>query len=321
MILLQRKDTEKVIPVDDNMELFVITKSSSIINRKIGNINLPMLIYVAVVLVVVCVMLAPLFVEVIRIQNISNSIFGDALRSSTRLMILESISIGCTLPTLSDAFLDRFTSNEKNTKMTLSMWHRILFLLTFSIAGLLYLILSDYYLMAYLYISFNRVKVILVGAVTSYAVSSGTVMGSLRSKICFLIPVLICAIRFVFEAYSLVYPEYSLLNQLSTVFYYLSFITFFGVQIPWYYLLWCRYRVNKTLNNEEKKETVYMLAMLFYIVASTIINAFFGLTSSWLETGGNNLVGYIVVQVVCILLATVLPARFIRKVVQVSPHN
>eukprot|EP01035_Chromulina_nebulosa_P069426 gene69426-biopygen32181 len=56
-----------------------------------------------------------------------------------------------------------------------------------------------------------------------------------------------------------------------------------------------------------------MVAMLFYIVVSTIINVFFGWTNSWVETRGDTLVGYIVAQIVCILLATVLPTRFMRK--------
>eukprot|EP01036_Dinobryon_divergens_P024905 gene24905-33397_t len=95
-------------------------------------------------------------------------------------------------------------------------------------------------------------------------------------------------------------------------------ITFFAVQFPWFYLLWRRYRVNKTLNNEEKKEFVYMLAMLFYAIAAQLVNVIFGYPDSWLATGDNLLIGYIVAQVVCILLATVLLTRFMRKVVQMS---
>jgi hypothetical protein len=71
--------------------------------------NVFMFIYVAIVLAAVCTMLVPLITEVGRIHNISNGgILGDTLRTSTRLMILEeSISIGCTLPTIFDVFLDQ----------------------------------------------------------------------------------------------------------------------------------------------------------------------------------------------------------------------
>ena len=282
-----------------------------------------MLVYFAVVILTISSMLVPLFIEPARIQNISNNgIFGFSLRTSTRLMIMESISIGCTLPTLADVFLDRFTSTDKNTtKLTLGMWHMILSLLTFTITGALYISLSDCYFIAYLYIVLFRSKSIIVGAVTFYSVSSGTIMNSTKSKIILLTPVLIYSVRFVFEAYNLLYPELLFLGSVNSVLEYLTFISFFGAQIPWYYLLWRRYRVNKILNNEEKKETVYMLAMLFYVVAGQIAKILLGWPKSWLETGENALAGYIAVQIVCILLATVLPARFMRKVVQVSLHH
>ena len=278
------------------------------------------LIYVMFVTVIIVVMFIPIFIQFPEIYTVSNSgIFGDILRKSVRLKIMESISIGCTLPMLSDKFLDQVT--DRNTKMTLSMWHRILFLVAFFISSILYLNLSDTYFMAYLYIVLNNTKVLLVGAVTSYSVLNGNIMKSLRSKISFLIPVVIGGFRFVFETYSLLFPEYHLLQGIATALVYLTFVSFFGVQIPWYYLLWGRYRVNKTLSNDEKKECVYMVAMLFYIVACQIIVATFGYTESWLDTGEEILIGYIVVQTVCILLATVLPTWFMRKIVQVSKQQ
>lgn len=274
-------------------------------------------IYLVFVTVFIVAMFVPIFIQFPEIHTVSNSgIFGDTLRKSIRLKIMESVSMGCTLPMLSDKFLDQVT--DKNAEITLSMWHRILFLVTFSVSSILYLNLSDYYYMAYLYIVLNNTKVLLVGAVTSYSVLSGTIMKSLRCKISFLIPVVIGGLRFVFEAYSLLFPEYLFLRVIATALVYLTFVSFFGVQIPWYYLLWRRYCVNKTLSNDEKKECVYMVAMLFYIVACQIVAASFGYTESWLYTGEDILVGYIVVQIVCILLATVLPTWFMRKIVQVS---
>ena len=273
--------------------------------------------YIVFVIVTIVAMFVPIFFQFTGIHSISSTgIFGDTLRTSTRLKIMESISIGCTLPMLSDKFLDQVT--EKNTIMTLSMWHRILFLVAFSISSILYINLSDYEFMPYLYIVLNDTKVLLVGAVTSYSVLNGTIMKSMRSKISFLVPVVIGGVRFVFEAYNLLFPDYSFLGTINVVLFYLTFISIIGVQIPWYYLLWCRYRINKSLNNEEKKECVYMVAMLFYIVACQMVNAICGYTESWLYTGESNLIGYIVVQIVCILLATVVPTWFMRKVVQVS---
>ena len=333
----KKKNSEKIVPIKFSPTNVITNKNnynnddveaqnSSVLpqtahlNHKIRNhsinINKAMFIYGLVAIVTVCALLVPIFTEVQGVKNVSrHGIFGEVVQTSIRLMMMESISIGCTLPMLSDVFLDQVT--ETKAKMSLSMWHRGLFLLVFSTFGVLYLSLSNYSFMAYLYIVFNRIKVIFVGAVTSYTVSSGTVMQPLRFKIIFLVPVIMCANRFVFDAYSLVYPDLLFLENLSAIFYYLMFISFFAVQITWYFLLWCRYRVNKTLNNEEKKEAVYMLSMLFFIVTSALVNAILGWNVTWLDTGESILVGYIVIQIICILLATVLPARFMRKVVQV----
>eukprot|EP01036_Dinobryon_divergens_P034433 gene34433-44484_t len=288
-----------------------------------SSFKLPLLIYIAVVLVTICAMLVPLFIEVTRIQTISRSgIFGDALRTSTRLIIVQSISIGCTLPTLSDVFLDRFNSNEKNsTKWTRGMWYRILFLLTFTIAGVLHISLSDYYFMPYLYIVLSRSKSIIISALTFYTVSSGTITNSPRSKVILLIPVLILAVRFIFETYSLVYPEFLFLGTVTSVFEYLTYISFFGVHMPWYYLLWRHYRIKKILSDEEKKDSIFMMGMLFYLIAVQLIKVILGWPKSWAETGGDTLAGYIAVQIVCILLAIVIPARFMRKFIQVSPRH
>ena len=130
---------------------------------------------------------------------------------------------------------------------------------------------------------------------------------------------LLSGFRIVFEAYSLVYPEKVFISNVSSVFVFLNFISFFGVQIPWFYLVWLRYRRNQyKLNNEERKETVFMLAMLFSVVACQSANAISGWSKSWIETGADVLVGHVLVQIIiCILFATVMPARFMRKVVQV----
>jgi hypothetical protein len=274
------------------------------------------LIYVAVMTVTIFAMFIPIFMQFEGIRNVADvGIFGDTLKTSTRLKIIEGISIGCTLPMLSDNFLNKIT--DKDTTMNLSMWHRLLFLAICSISSVLYLSFSDNHFMPYLYILLNHTKVLLVGAVTSYAVLEGTILKSLLSKSMFFAPFLIAATRAVFQVYSLVFPEYTVLHTVTVVLLYPSLLSFFWVQFSWYFLLWRRYRTNKSLNNVEKKECVYMLAMLFYIVACQVVAAIFNWPESWLDTGENILIGYIVVQIVCILLATVLPTWFMRKVVQV----
>lgn len=82
------KDSKKNVSVsiyddtelsDIEAQISVRTKYPSASRRQSDNLtssfNLPMLIYVAVVLVTICAMLVPLFVEVTRIQTISSSDF------------------------------------------------------------------------------------------------------------------------------------------------------------------------------------------------------------------------------------------------------
>lgn len=116
--------------------------------------------FILAALLPVCAMFIPLFL-VERIREISTTgILGEALRTSTRLVIAESISIGCTLPVLSDMFVDRVTSPGSRIAATsLSMRHRLLFLVVFSLVSVLYLSLNDCYFMAFLYIVLNRSKV------------------------------------------------------------------------------------------------------------------------------------------------------------------
>ena len=121
--------------------------------------------FIAAVLIPVCAMLVPMYLSD-RIRDISTTgILGETLRSSTRLVITESISIGCTLPLLSDMFMSRITApaSRRAEVMTLSTRHRLICILTSSGASVLYISLSDCYFMAYLYIVMNRTKVGQVG--------------------------------------------------------------------------------------------------------------------------------------------------------------
>lgn len=118
-------------------------------------------IHFAAVLVPVSTMLAPIFLSDHIHEIFAMSILTDALRSSTRLVIVESIAIGCTLPVLSDMFVDRITvpASRRVEAMSLSMWHRVFYLATFSVSSILYVSLSDRYFMAFLYIVLYRTKV------------------------------------------------------------------------------------------------------------------------------------------------------------------
>ena len=162
-------------------------------------------------------------------------------------------------------------------------------------------------------------KVLLVGAMTFYAVSKGRVAKeTLLSRGLLSVPVIACGLSFVAQNYNLILPGNAVLGGLAMLLFNVAVVLFFAVQVLWYWVLWKHYQTHKTLGNEEQKESVYMLAMLFYLVACMIVTVIFDWPHSWLDTGDQILIGYIVVQILCILLATVLPTMLMRQVAQVQ---
>ena len=270
--------------------------------------------YSAVVLISTVAMIVPLFLSESSYLH-DQGILPEVLKFSVVLKILESVSIGCTLPMLTDIVLDRFT---KSRGVTLDIVHRTLFSLTFSLASAAYLFLCNYSFMPILYIFLYRTKVLLMGAVTFYVVSDGAIATKFKIKWIFFVPVLSCAVLFTTEIYCLVFPDISYLPLISFIMSILALVSFFLVHILWVFSLWRQFCIAKVLENSEVKEFVYMMFSLFYIVACQIVAAIYGSPLSWLDTGENILSGYIVVQILCLLFASVLPGRVIRQVAEVN---
>ena len=216
--------------------------------------------YSAVVLISTVAMIVPLFLSESSYLH-DQGILPEVLKFSVVLKILESVSIGCTLPMLTDIVLDRFT---KSRGVTLDIVHRTLFSLTFSLASAAYLFLCNYSFMPILYIFLYRTKVLLMGAVTFYVVSDGAIATKFKIKWIFFVPVLSCAVLFTTEIYCLVFPDISYLPLISFIMSILALVSFFLVHILWVFSLWRQFCIAKVLENSEVKEFVYMMFSLFY---------------------------------------------------------
>ena len=280
------------------------------------------LAFSAVVVVSTIVTILPIFLFE-EMENISNrGIFGETLRGSINLKIAESICIGSTLPMLSDVFLDNFSTRVKEISGRMNlMQNRTVFLIAFSVSSIIYLSLVDYDFLPFLYICLYRTKCLVVGAVILYAVSNGRIVQSWKiNRILFFLPVLSCGLFNICEIYSLVFPSNTLLGAFTSFTFALALISFISVITMWFYYLWRQYRRNRSLDNEEVTELVYMGASLFFVVACEIVDIIFGFSLSWYDTGGDILIGYAVVQVLVILIANVLPGRLLRNVAEVCSH-
>ena len=253
-------------------------------------------------------------------KNISSQgIFGETLRTSINLKIAESICIGSTLPMLSDIFLDRISKVRQITGRMNMMQIRTLFLISFSISSAIYLALGDYVFLPFLYICLYRTKLLVVGAVMFSTVSNGSVASAWKLNQFFLFtPVLSACLFNICQVYDIVYPGTYFLVICCAISFYVALISFFSVQIMWFYYLWKQYKRQQRLDNEEITEVVYMTASVFFIVACQVVNSIFGFTLSWFDTGEKVLIGFAVVQILFILISTVLPGRLLRNVAEVQ---
>ena len=253
-------------------------------------------------------------------KNISNEgIFGETLRTSINLKIAESICIGSTLPMLSDIFLDRISNVKQITGRMNMMQIRTLLLISFSISSAIYLAVGDYVFLPFLYICLFRTKILVVGAVMFSTISNGNLVTEWKLNQFFLVtPVLSASLFNICQIYEIVYPGAYFLDICDTITFYVALISFFSVQIMWFYYLWKQYKRKQRLDNDEIAGAVYMAASVFFIVACQVVNSIYGSTLSWFDTGENILIGFTVVQILFILIATVLPGRLLRNVAEVQ---
>ena len=277
------------------------------------------MIFFAFVTISTIVIIAPIFFYDGMKDISDHGIFGETLRTSINLKIAESICIGSTLPMLVDVFLDEISKVKEITgRMNISE-NRTLFILAFSMSSAIYLCLGNYDFMPFLYICLYRSKVLIVGAVIFFTVSRGSLAREWKiNRYLFFLPVLTDGLFNIFQIYSLVFPNNIFLSIFTSLTFYLALVALLVIQITWFYYLWLQLKSKKILDNEEITELVYMAGCLFYIVACQFVNALFGFTLSWYETGDNILIGYAIVEMLFILIATILPGRLLRNVAEVT---
>ena len=255
------------------------------------------------------------------IKNVSNEgIFGETLRTSINLKIAESICIGSTLPMLSDILLDRISKVRQITGRLNMTLIRTILLISFSISSAIYLAVGDYAFMPFLFICLFRTKVLVIGAIIFSTISNGSLATEWKlNQFLFVTPILSASLFNICQIYEIVYPGAYFLDICDTITFYVASLSFFSVQIMWFYYLWKQYKREQKLDNDEIAGAVYMAASAFYIVACQVVNSIFGSSSlSWFDAGENILIGFTVVQILFILIATVLPGRLLRNVAEVQ---
>ena len=126
-----------------------------------------MCIHSAICVITLCIIMTPFFYSQQRIKIFSNADgFGDTLRTSVKLKILESLCIGTTLHVQVDLLLDKvFLASKWNAIFQRIISHTILM-----VTGIIYLSCYDQYYMPYLYTCCFSMKSIIPTSVILYTI-------------------------------------------------------------------------------------------------------------------------------------------------------
>lgn len=273
-------------------------------------------IHTAISAITLFIIITPFFYSQQRIKNFSIAgVFGDTLRTSVTLKILESLCIGTTLHVQVDLLLDKvFLTSKWNT-----IFQRIISHFVLMVTGIIYLSCYDQFYMPYLYTCCFSMKSIIPTSVILYSISKGVV--STKWEInhgFFLVPVLCAALSAVMISFGLIYPEYRVFQNLLSASYITGIASFVVLEVYWFYSLWRHWRAsNHGLEYEETKEMTYMIGLLCAFLTFLVLNSGVQNNSSWSDMDEKSLISYYIMQAVYSIWLTVLPMRFLRTLSEV----
>eukprot|EP01035_Chromulina_nebulosa_P025449 gene25449-33213_t len=248
-----------------------------------------------------------------RVSEISHTgIFGKTLRTSVILKIFEGVSIGSTLPSLVNIFLDKI-SHHASDKSELGT-HYFSLLVMFA-SGIVYLSCYEEDFTPYFYASSFCVKLQTFCSVVMYSVSNGVIAADHKlHSVMFISPTLCFATLQVVISFSLLFPTSEILTAARIPTYCVSVIVFFTCEFLWFYKFWCHCQSNNyNLEFEAKKEAIHMFTLWIFAIVFMVVNSFDNPSENvWVDTGEWILVVYCALYVAASIVLTILPNRFIR---------
>eukprot|EP01035_Chromulina_nebulosa_P031220 gene31220-41596_t len=241
-----------------------------------------------------------------RINSISQlGSFSDTLKTSVLLKIFEGISIGSALPSLVDIILDK-VSNKSSVDIA-DHYNFFPVFMMMVVTGTMYLSLYDQDFIGYLYACNFGIKILTFTSVITHSLSTGVIATQRKiPSFLFILPVIGFAAMNICMSYSLIFPNSAACSALLSVFSFIALISLVGLSVWWFYSLWCYYQTTHYLTFEEKKETLYLVGCLLYMV---LFSAFSAKTSSdWFSVDEKSLI------IFCILFISDLES-------EISPRN
>ena len=288
--------------------------ASSVVSTSAGKNNY--VIFVTVWVVSTSAILAPLLFSDMqqRVNAVAQTgIFGTALRKSVMLKVFEGVSIGSSLPSLINFFLDKISNISNNSELG----NHFFSMCVMSVTGIMYLVWYEENFIPYLYACSFGIKLLTLCSVVMYSVSSGVIAAQQKlHPLIFIFPLICFSALQIFISFMLLFPENDVLAQLRMPMYLVASIFLYFCGVIWMYSFWRYYRINNCqLGFEERKELIHVLALLFFAVAFQSVNSSDNPSKYvWVDTNERTLVIYCALYVFCSIVLTVLPSRLLRTI-------
>eukprot|EP01036_Dinobryon_divergens_P039425 gene39425-51965_t len=251
-----------------------------------------------------------------RINSISQlGSFSDTLKTSVLLKIFEGISIGSALPSLVDIILDK-VSNKSSVDIA-DHYNFFPVFMMMVVTGTMYLSLYDQDFIGYLYACNFGIKILTFTSVITHSLSTGVIATQRKiPSFLFILPVIGFAAMNICMSYSLIFPNSAACSALLSVFSFIALISLVGLSVWWFYSLWCYYQTTHYLTFEEKKETLYLVGCLLYMV---LFSAFSAKTSSdWFSVDEKSLIIFCILFISGLLSLTVVPNRLLKSINEIK---
>ena len=274
-------------------------------------------VFIIIWILSACAIFAPLLFSCVvqdRVIEISQTgIFGKTLRTSVLLKIFEGVSIGSTLPSLVNIFLDKISNASSKSELGSHYFSLVVMFAT----GIVYLSFYEEDFTPYFYACSFCIKLQTLCSVVMYSVANGVIATEHKlHPLMFIMPSLCFAALQVFVSFSLLFPANEILSLARIPVYCVSVVFFFVCQVVWFYKLWCHYQSNNYhLEFESKKEAIHMSTLWIFAIVFMVVNSFDNPSENvWVNTHEWILVVYCALYIAASIVLTILPNRLLRTI-------
>ena len=271
--------------------------------------------YVLIVVLTLCIILIPFFVvDQQRIRIISQTgTLGNTLLTSVGFKVLEGVTIGSALPMVIDFILDKIFNIPTMEIARLSLPQ-----LVSIISAIIYLCTYEQYYATYLFTCIVGMKLLVPSAVIFYTLSEGVITSKLKlRRWVFVLPLIALAIARIMTSYKILFPEYTIITTLVTIFFAIGVTLFVLVQSYWFLAFWRLYKVDSDLGLAETKELSFAVGIVLFFLSYITVSLIFNTQKNWLDTSETVLMCLHLIQTILVVWLTVLPGRLLRKVAEV----